>query len=87
MLQIFPIVREAIPPTLGTEGPQLCVAEDEEEYTANQKTDRPCKARPSSVLAKGGFGKKEQTSKDYQKPGQMVVLLTLLFVPDGNGLL
>lgn len=31
VLQIFWIVGETVPPALGTEGPQLCVAEDEQE--------------------------------------------------------
>ena len=31
VLQIFGIVRQTVPPALGTEGPQLCVAEDEQE--------------------------------------------------------
>ena len=80
MLQVFQIVGEAIPPTLGTEGPEFRVAEHEEEQAANQKADRPCKARRGPALAQRSFPEKEKTGKDYKEPSQMMVKFTLFLV-------
>ena len=87
MLQIFQIVGEAIPPTLGTEGPEFRVAEHEEEQAANQKADRPSKARRGPALAQRSFPEKEKTGKDYKEPSQMMVKFTLFLVLDEDGLL
>jgi len=87
MLQVFEIVREAIPPTLGAEGPEFRVAEDQEEEAANQKAGRPCEAGRGPALTQRTFPKKEKTGKDYEESSQMMVKFTLFLVLDKDGLL
>src|SRR5258708_356449 len=78
---------EAIPPTLGAEGPEFCVAEHHEEEAANQKAGRPCEAGQGPALAQLTFPKKEKTGKDYKESSQMMVKFTLFLVSGEDGLL
>src|SRR5260370_8582665 len=78
---------EAIPPTLGAEGPEFCVAEHHEEEAANQKAGRPCEAGQRPALAQLTFPKKEKTGKDYKESSQMMIKLTLFLVLGEDGLL
>src|SRR5258708_39203804 len=87
MLQIFEIVREAIPPTLRAEGPEFRVAEQQEEQAANQKTGRPCEAGQGPAMAKLAFTKKENAGENYKESSQMMVKFTLFFVLGEDSLL
>src|SRR5215472_12990410 len=86
VLQILRIVRKAVPPILGTKGPQLCVAEDQEKYTANEKTGRPSEAGPGPILAQPAFPDQEKTSKHHEEPSQMMIKLAFLFILEGGPL-
>src|SRR5260370_979126 len=87
MLQVFEIVREAIPPTVRAEGPEFRIAEHQEEQAANQKTGRPCEAGRGPALAKLAFPKKENASENYKESSQMMVKFTLFFVLGEDSLL
>src|SRR5258708_5192306 len=87
MLQIFKIMCEAIPPTLGTKRPEFRVAEHQEEEAAKQKTDRPCEAGRRPKLAQLSFPKKEETSKNDEESCQMMIKFTLFLIPGADGLL
>src|SRR5260370_16712525 len=50
VLQIFGIVGETVPPTLGTEGPPLGVAEDEQERPGKWKTREPREAKKETAV-------------------------------------
>src|SRR5215471_16324369 len=86
VLQILRIVRKAVPPILGTKGPQLCVAEDQEKYTANEKTGRPSEAGPGPVLAQPALPDQEKTSKHHEESSQMMIKLAFLFILEGGPL-
>jgi len=87
VLQVFEIVCEAIPPTLGAEGPEFRVAEDQEEEAAKQKAGWPCEAGRGPALTQRTFPKKEKTGKDYEESSQMMIEFTLFLILGENGLL
>jgi hypothetical protein len=80
VLQNLKVMREPVPPTLGTEGPEFCVAEDKEEHAASQKTDGPGEACPGPALTKCALTNKKKTGKHHEESGKMMVELTLLFI-------
>ena len=45
VLHIFEIVGETVRPTLGSEGPEFRVAENQQKQAGEQETKRPCEAK------------------------------------------
>src|ERR1051325_5706943 len=83
VLQIFRVVAEAVPPALGSKGPELRVAEHEQEQAGKNKAGRPGKTDLRPALAQCTLPKKEKTRKDDQKTSQVVIELAFLFVLGG----
>jgi hypothetical protein len=80
VLHILDIVGEAVPPALRAEGPQLRVAENEQEQPGEQKTGRPGKAKERPALGKRALRKDENAGEDHEESRQMMVEFTFFLV-------
>jgi len=87
VLQIFEIMGETVPPALWTKGPQLGVAEDEQEQSGKQKASRPRKAKEGPAPVQRALAKNENAREDDEKPGQMMVEFTFFLVGEQLALL
>ena len=87
VLQIFEIMGETVPPALWTKGPQLGVAEDEQEQSGEQKASRPRKAKEGPSPVQRAPAKNENTREDDEKSGQMMVEFTFFLVGEQLALL
>src|SRR5712664_4693706 len=70
VLQILVIAGEAVPPTLGTEGPQLRVTEDEQEKPGKQKTRRPREAQERRAFGQRAFREDEDGGENEEESSQ-----------------
>src|SRR6266851_9923464 len=87
VLQILVIAGETVPPTLGTERPQLRVTEDEQEKPGKQKTRRPREAQERRAVGQRALSEEKNGGENEEESSQMVVEFTIFLVGQEPGLL